>query len=74
VNGLFYETLVAIVGSAVIAIGGGGIVPMRRQWENALNKLERELPRAKEEVKQTATGFAEEVHHEEPMHQETPRF
>jgi len=74
VDGLFYATLVAIVGSAVIAIGGGGIVPMRRQWEKALNRLERELPRGREEAKQSSTGLAEEVHQDEPMHQETPRF
>src|SRR2546426_1050773 len=29
VNGLFYAMFAIVVGSAVIAIGGGGIVPMR---------------------------------------------
>lgn len=40
VNGLFFAALAVIVGSAVIAIGGGGIVPMRRQWDRAINRME----------------------------------
>lgn len=40
VNGLFYATLAVIVGSAIIAIGGGGIFPMRARWERALSKVE----------------------------------
>jgi hypothetical protein len=39
-NGLWYGALATIVGSAVVAIGGGGIAPMRRQWETALGRLE----------------------------------
>lgn len=49
VNGLFYAALAVIVGSAVIAIGGGGISPMRTQWEKALNKLEEDGPRLRQE-------------------------
>jgi hypothetical protein len=45
VNGLFYALLAIIVGSAVVAIGGGGIVPMRRQWEKAIDRAEEEAPR-----------------------------
>jgi hypothetical protein len=45
VNGLFYAMLAIVVGSAVIAIGGGGIQPMRAQWEKALTKIEDESPR-----------------------------
>jgi hypothetical protein len=45
VNGLFYALLAIVVGSAVIAIGGGGIVPMRRQWEKAIDRAEEEAPR-----------------------------
>ena len=41
INGLFYAMLAVLVGSAIIAIGGGGIGPMRRQWEKAVNKIER---------------------------------
>jgi Conserved TM helix len=40
VNGLFYAVLAVIVGSAIIAIGGGGIQPMRRRWDTTLDKLD----------------------------------
>ena len=49
VNGLFYAVLAIVVGSAVIAIGGGGIQPMRAQWEKALAKVQDELPQARQE-------------------------
>jgi hypothetical protein len=42
VNGLFYAALAVVAGSAIVAIGGGGIAPMRQQWEKALQKLEQE--------------------------------
>jgi hypothetical protein len=48
VNGLYYATLALVVGSGIIAIGGGGILPMRRQWERAMNKVEEEAPRVRE--------------------------
>lgn len=51
VNGLFYAMLAIIVGSAVIAIGGGGIGPMRRQWEKTIDKLE------SDPVRQQAVGY-----------------
>jgi hypothetical protein len=57
VNGLFYATLAIIVGSAVIAIGGGGITPMRTQWEKALHKLEEEGP----EMRRQAQGTGQRV-------------
>ncbi len=44
VNGLYYACLAVIVGSAIVAIGGGGIAPMRVRWEKALNRLEQETP------------------------------
>jgi hypothetical protein len=45
VTGLFYAMLAIIAGSAIIAIGGGGIQPMREQWEKAIDKMEDEAPR-----------------------------
>ncbi len=50
VNGLFYSMLAIITGSAIIAIGGGGIQPMRAQWEKALGRLEQEAPRLRMEM------------------------
>jgi MFS family permease len=45
VRGLFYATLAVIAGSAIVAIGGGGIKPMQARWERALGKVEAEGPR-----------------------------
>jgi MFS family permease len=59
VNGLFYAMLAIIAGSAIIAIGGGGIGPMRGQWEKALGRLEQEAPRVRERL-QHAPQIAQE--------------
>ncbi len=40
VNGLFYAMLAIIVGSAIVAIGGGGIQTMRRYWERTASRAE----------------------------------
>lgn len=71
VNGLFYATLAIVAGSAIIAIGGGGIVPMRARWERVLNKVEQEAPRLKqqaegagERMKERAGELKEEAKHE----------
>ncbi|MBA3431066.1 MAG: hypothetical protein H0U16_06245 [Actinobacteria bacterium] len=50
VTGLFYALLAIIVGSAVIAIGGGGIKTMSQYWERAANKAEQESSNVKEEA------------------------
>jgi Conserved TM helix len=50
VNGLFYALLAIIVGSAVIAIGGGGIKTMGQYWERAAQKAEQESSSIKEEA------------------------
>jgi hypothetical protein len=42
VNGLFYALLAILVGSAVVAIGGGGIPTMRRYWERSANRADAE--------------------------------
>ncbi len=55
VNGLFYAALAIVAGSAIVAIGGGGIEPMRHQWEKAMGRIEEEAPRLKE----AAEGGAE---------------
>jgi hypothetical protein len=54
VNGLFYALLAAAAGSAIVAIGGGGIVPMRGQWEKWLGRMEKEAPNLRERFGQRA--------------------
>lgn len=45
VTGLFYALLAIVAGSAIIAIGGGGVQPMRERWERALFRYDEEAPR-----------------------------
>jgi hypothetical protein len=40
VNGLYYAILIAIVGSTIVAVGGGGIRTMQQYWERTTSKLE----------------------------------
>ena len=49
--------LAIIVGSAVIAIGGGGIYPMRARWERILAKYDDEPP----DVQRAAQGSKERM-------------
>jgi hypothetical protein len=44
VTGLWYAILAIVVGSAVVAIGGGGIKTMQRYWERATTKAEERAP------------------------------
>lgn len=58
VNGLFYTLLAILAGSAIVAVGGGGIVPMRRQWEKALSRMEQEAPRLQQHLQGTTEPAA----------------
>jgi hypothetical protein len=55
VNGLFYALLALVVGVGIVAIGGGGIQPMRERWQRALTRIDQEAPRLKQEA-QSGTG------------------
>ena len=55
VTGLFYALLAIIVGSLVIAVGGGGIVPMRERWQNVLDKYDEEKPKVQQAAKGSQT-------------------
>jgi hypothetical protein len=57
VIGLFYAALAIIVGSSVVAIGGGGIKTMSKYWEKASQKAEQESSNLKEE----ASGSKERI-------------
>lgn len=50
VNGIFYAFLVAVVGIAIVAVGGGGITPMKSRWEGVLAKYDEEKPKIAEQV------------------------
>jgi hypothetical protein len=50
VNGLFYALLAVIVGSAIVAVGGGGIQTMRKYWERTAMGIEGKA----QEIKQNA--------------------
>lgn len=44
VTGLFYGLVAAVVGATVIAVGGGGIAPMRQVWQRAVDRVQAEAP------------------------------
>ncbi len=50
VNAVLYASLAALVGIVIVAVGGGGIGPMRSRWESALSKVEAEAPRVKDQT------------------------
>ena len=50
VNGLFYALLAIIAGSAIVAVGGGGIATMQRYWERSASKLEEQAPQARQQI------------------------
>ena len=50
VNTLFTGLVVTIAGSAIVAVGGGGIKTMQRYWERAANKVEDESENVKSEM------------------------
>jgi hypothetical protein len=50
INGLFYGVLAIVVGSAVIAIGGGGIQPMQQRWQSALARWDQEKPQMQQQM------------------------
>jgi Mechanosensitive ion channel, conserved TM helix len=62
VTGLFYALLAIVVGSAVIAIGGGGIYPMRARWERALAKYDDEKPNVQRAAQASKERIAQRAH------------
>jgi hypothetical protein len=57
VNGLFYAMLAIVVGSTIVAVGGGGIPVARRYLERASTKLEEKGP----EMRRAAQGAPERI-------------
>jgi hypothetical protein len=56
VNGILYAALAAIVGVIVVAVGGGGISPMRSRWENTLAKYDEEKPKIRQQMGSSSGG------------------
>src|SRR4029450_12377520 len=50
VTGLWYAILAIVVGSAVVAIGGGGVQTLARAWERATTKAEERAPQLTQQV------------------------
>lgn len=50
VTGVFYALLAIVVGVTVVAVGGGGIAPMRQRWERVLARLDDETARIRDEA------------------------
>jgi hypothetical protein len=58
VTGLWYAVLAIVVGSAVVAIGGGGIRTMQRYWERATTKAEERAPELAQQAQPSASASA----------------
>jgi Conserved TM helix len=54
VTGLWYAILAAVVGSTIVAVGGGGIRTMQRYWERASGRAEERAPQLRQQVQQPA--------------------
>lgn len=57
VTGIFYALLATIAGVTIIAVGGGGIAPMRQRWERSLQRLDDEMP----QIRQQRQGAKERI-------------
>ena len=52
-TGLWYAILAIVVGSAVVAIGGGGIKTMQRSWEHTATRAKERAPQQAQQATQT---------------------
>jgi hypothetical protein len=55
VTGLWYALLAAVVGSVIVAVGGGGIRTMQRYWERAAGRAETRGPELRDQVRASAS-------------------
>jgi hypothetical protein len=54
VTGLWYAILAAVVGSVIVAVGGGGIRTMQRYWDQTASRAEQRTPQLRQQVQQSA--------------------
>jgi Conserved TM helix len=61
VRGLFYALLAILVGSSIVAIGGGGIKTMSRYWEKAAQRAEAEAGNVKQQAQGASARVSQRV-------------
>ncbi len=61
VNGLFYALLAIVVGSTVIAVGGGGVKPMQERWEASLGRYDEEKEKLRNQSGSASDRVAKKV-------------
>src|SRR5215213_5863129 len=54
VTGLWYAILAAVVGSVIVAVGGGGIRTMQRYWERTASQAEQRGPELRQQAQRSA--------------------
>ena len=54
VTGLWYAILAAVVGSVIVAVGGGGIRTMQRYWERTASRAEQRAPQLRDQARVSA--------------------
>jgi ABC-type multidrug transport system fused ATPase/permease subunit len=59
VTGLWYAILAAVVGSVIVAVGGGGIRTMQRYWERAAGRAESRGAQLRDQVRSPATAYSD---------------
>ena len=59
VTGLWYALLAAVVGSVIVAVGGGGIRTMQRYWERAAGRAETRGPELRDQVERSTSAHAD---------------
>jgi hypothetical protein len=56
VTGLWYALLAAVVGSVIVAVGGGGIRTMQRYWDQVAGRAEARAPELRDQVRTEEFG------------------
>jgi hypothetical protein len=54
VTGLWYAILAAVVGSAIVAVGGGGIRTMQRYWDQTASRAQQRGPQLRDQARASA--------------------
>jgi Mechanosensitive ion channel, conserved TM helix len=72
VRGLFYALLAIVVGSSIVAIGGGGIKTMNRYWERAAQRAEAESTNIKQQAQGSGSRVAQRVEERQTQIQNAP--